>query len=255
MANCAVSLLQGASYDWWKLVIRNPLLPEPLSWDFFVLEFQTKYVTDDYKETKWKQFLNMKQGNLIVAEYEKEFSRLSKYAPKLVLTETFQCRQFEDGLKKSIKRYLTAVTSLQVVNFYQLVQEAMKIEKFEMKNQERNRERKFSRGGSSSGKRIRESQVDSVQGYAIRGRRQGPLMTHGFDRGMSIGQDERLECPHYHKYYLGIYRRVTRGCFQCGNTDHMIVNCPQGSRISRNPHGSSSGGSRVTPPTSNIGRG
>ena len=81
-----------------------------------------------------KQFLNMKQGNLTVAEYEKEFSRLSKYVPELVLTKTFRCRQFEDGLKESIKRYLIAVTSLQVVNFYQLVQVAMKIEKSEMKS-------------------------------------------------------------------------------------------------------------------------
>ena len=87
MAKCAVSLLQGVAYDWWKLVLRNPLLPEPLSLDFFVQEFQTKYVIDDYKETKWKQFLNMKQGNLTVVEYEKEFSRLSKYAPELVLTK------------------------------------------------------------------------------------------------------------------------------------------------------------------------
>ena len=77
---------------------------------------------------------DMKQVNMIVAEYEKEFSRLSKYAPESVLTETFRCRQFEDGLKESIKRYLTVVTSLQVVNFYQLVQAAMKIEKSEMKN-------------------------------------------------------------------------------------------------------------------------
>ena len=71
----------------------------------------------------------MRQGNLIVAEYEKEFSRLSKYALELVLTETFRCRQFKDGLKESIKRYLTTVTLLQAVNFYQLVQAAMKIEK------------------------------------------------------------------------------------------------------------------------------
>ena len=56
-----------------------------------------------------------------MAEYEKEFSRLSKYVLELVLTETFQCRHFEDGLKESIKRYLTVVTSLQAVNFYQLV--------------------------------------------------------------------------------------------------------------------------------------
>ena len=26
-AKCAVSLLQGEAYDWWKLVLKNPLLP------------------------------------------------------------------------------------------------------------------------------------------------------------------------------------------------------------------------------------
>ena len=36
MAKCAVSLLQGPNYDWCKLVLRNPLLPEPISWDLFV---------------------------------------------------------------------------------------------------------------------------------------------------------------------------------------------------------------------------
>ena len=127
----------------------------------------------------------MKQGNLTVAEYEKEFSHLSKYAPELVLTETFRCRQFEDGLKECIKRYLMIVTSLQVVSFYQMVQATMKIEKSEMKSKEINQERKFSRGGSSSGKRTRESQVDSVHGLATRGRRQGPTMTQGSSKGIS----------------------------------------------------------------------
>ena len=65
-----------------------------------------------YKEVKWKQFLNLKQRNMLVDEYE-EFSHLSKYAPEVVLTESFRCRQFEDGLKESIKRYLAPVTSLQ----------------------------------------------------------------------------------------------------------------------------------------------
>ena len=93
-----------------------------------------KYVTDDYKELKWKQFLTLRQEKLTVDEYEKEFSHLSKYAPESVLTEKFRCRQFEEGLHESIKRYLTAVTSIQVVNFYQLVQAAIKIEKSKMKN-------------------------------------------------------------------------------------------------------------------------
>ena len=47
-----------------------------------------------------------------------------------------------------------------------------------MKSQERKKEKKFSRGSSSSGKRPRESQVDPVQGSAKRDRRQGPTLTH-----------------------------------------------------------------------------
>ena len=197
----------------------------------------------------------MKQGNLTVAEYEKVFSRLSKYATELVLTENFRCRQFEYGLKESIKRYLTAVTSLQVVNFYQLVQAAMKIEKSKMKSQKRKSYRKFSRYSSSSDKKARESQVESVHGSTIRGKRQGPTMTQGSGRGTSTGQEGRPECPHYHKCHLGIYRRVTGGCFRCGSTDHLMANCPQGSGISMTPQGSSIGGSNVPPSMSNRGRG
>ena len=112
-ASCAVSLLQGEAHDWWKLVLKSPGIPNPMTWEFFVQEFREKYVTDMYRESKWKQFLNMKQRNLSVPEYEKEFIRLSKYAPKAVLTKAFRCRQFEDGLHDSIKRYLALVTSLQ----------------------------------------------------------------------------------------------------------------------------------------------
>ena len=252
---CAVSLLQGATYDWWKLVLRNPLIPDPVTWDYFVIEFNTKYVTDDYKESKWKKFLTLRQGKMTVAEYEKEFSRPSKYAPESVLTEKFRCGQFEEGLHESIKRYLTVVTSLQAVNFYQLVQSAIKIEKSEMKSQERKKEKKFSRGGSSSGKRLRESQVDSVRGPATRGRRQGPTMTQSSSRGISAGQEKNHVCPHCHNYHNGICRRVTGGCFRCGSTDHVIANCPRGLGTSRNPQGSGRGGSNVPPQTQSRGRG
>ena len=89
-----------------------------------------------------------------MAEYEKEFSLLSKCAPEPVLTKTFRCRLIEDGLKESIKRYLMVVTSLQVVNFYQLMQAAMQIEKSEMMNRERKTKRKFSKGSSLQVKQL-----------------------------------------------------------------------------------------------------
>ena len=109
---CAVSLLQSEAYDWWKLVFKCPRFLDPLPWDFFVQEFQAKHVTDMYKEAKWKQFLNLNQRSLSVVEYKKEFSHLSKYALESVLTEAFRCRQNEDGLNESIKRYLAPMTSL-----------------------------------------------------------------------------------------------------------------------------------------------
>ena len=96
-------------------MLKSPGIPNPMTWEFFVQEFKAKYVTDMYRESKWKQFLNMKQRNLSMAE---EFSHLNKYAPEVVLTEAFLCKQFEDGLHDSIKRYLAPVTSLQQVNFY-----------------------------------------------------------------------------------------------------------------------------------------
>ena len=33
---CAVSLLQGNAYDWWKLVLRSPRLLDPTPWELFV---------------------------------------------------------------------------------------------------------------------------------------------------------------------------------------------------------------------------
>ena len=85
------------------------------------------------------------------------------------------------------------------MNFYQLVLAAMKVEKFEMSNRERNQKIKFAKGGTSSGKIIKESQVESVYSSAAKGRRQGIIVEPSFGRGTSTGQGEILECPHCHK--------------------------------------------------------
>ena len=180
-------------------MLKSQRILDPMPYDFFVQEFRAKYVTNMYRETKWKQFLNLKQRNLSVAEYEKEFSHLSKYALESILTEAFRCRQFEDGLNESIKRYLAPVTSLPRVNFYQLVQAAMKEEKSEASSKERFQKRKLSRGASSSsGKRARESQTESVHSSAIRGKRQENTIVSSIGRGASARLGETPECPHCH---------------------------------------------------------
>ena len=154
----------------------------------------------------------MKQRNLSMAEYEKEFIHLSKYASEAVLTEAFRCRQFEDGLHDSINRYLALVTSLQQVNFYQLVQAAMKVERLETSSKEKSQKKKFSKcAPSSSGKRPRDVQAESVQGSATRGRRQGGTAAFSVGRGALVKQEEIPECTHYHRRHSGVCRLLTGG--------------------------------------------
>ena len=81
-----------------------------------------------------------------------------------------------------------------------------------MMSQERKTKRKFSEGSSSSGKRTRESQVESVHSSATKGRRQGPTMISGSGKDTSIGQGERIECPHCHKHHSGTCKWITEGC-------------------------------------------
>ena len=86
------------------------------------------------------------------------------------------------------------------------MQAAIKIKKFEMKSQERKKEKRFLKGGSSSGKRLRESQVDLVQGSSTRGRRQLPTMAQDSNRGTSTEQDEIPRCPHCYGNHYGLCR-------------------------------------------------
>ena len=104
------------------------------------------------------------------------------------------------------------MNSLKQVNFYQLVQATMKIERFETSSKERSQKKKFSRGASSfSGKRVRESPAQSEYSSAIRGRRQGSNVAPSSGRGASVRQGETLECPHCHKRHLGVCRLLTGG--------------------------------------------
>ena len=66
-------------------------------------------------------------------------------------------------------------------------------------------------------------------------------------RGASIGQGEVLECPHCQRRHIGEYRLLTGGCFRCGNTKHLIANCPRESGDNRSLQGSGRGRS-IAPP-------
>ncbi|KAL2467161.1 Gag protease polyprotein-like protein [Abeliophyllum distichum] len=79
-----------------------------------------------YKDTKQDEFLKLVQGSSTVAEYQKKFIELSKYAQVLVSNEIDKCRRFEDRLREDIR---SSVTAAGWNEFGKLVESALRVEK------------------------------------------------------------------------------------------------------------------------------
>ncbi|KAL2251637.1 UNVERIFIED_CONTAM: hypothetical protein Sindi_2286000 [Sesamum indicum] len=99
----AVSLLEKNALDWWETVPRSRSRPATLTWYDFLKEFADKYTPPVYRNRKKVEFLELKQNELSVAEYELQFVRLSKYAPEEVSTDELRRDRFERGLRLEIR--------------------------------------------------------------------------------------------------------------------------------------------------------
>ena len=53
-----------------------------------------------------REFHNLKQRQMSVIEYQREFTRLRKYAPEMLVTEEEKFRKFEDGLNDYIQAHV-----------------------------------------------------------------------------------------------------------------------------------------------------
>ena len=95
---CATSLLQDETYRWW-LSVNRTAPPEGITWEFFLIEFRKKYVGHIYLSNMRREFHNLKQRQMSVIEYRREFTRLSKYAPEMLVTKKEKCLKFKDGLQ------------------------------------------------------------------------------------------------------------------------------------------------------------
>ena len=60
-----------------------------------------------YLSNMRREFHNLKQRQMGVIEYQREFTLLSKYAPEMLVIEEDKCRKFEDGLNDYIRAHVT----------------------------------------------------------------------------------------------------------------------------------------------------
>ena len=103
---CATSLLQDEAYQWWVSVTRTAP-SESVTWEFFLAEFRKQYVGRIYLSNMRRGFHNLKQRQMSVTKYRREFTWLGKYAPEMLVTKEENCLKFEDGINDHIRAHVT----------------------------------------------------------------------------------------------------------------------------------------------------
>ncbi|KAH7514930.1 hypothetical protein FEM48_Zijuj11G0142400 [Ziziphus jujuba var. spinosa] len=57
-----------------------------------------------WRDNKIAEFIELKQGKMTLAQYERKFDELSRYAPHLVDTDERKAQKFEKGLRDGLRR-------------------------------------------------------------------------------------------------------------------------------------------------------
>jgi len=121
MVRFGTHMLAEEADDWWVSV--QPVLENggaAITWAVFRREFLNRYFLEDGRGKKEIEFLELKQGNMLVTDYAAKFVELAKFYPHYTaeIAEFSKCIKFENGLRADIKR---AIGYRKIHNFSELV--------------------------------------------------------------------------------------------------------------------------------------
>jgi hypothetical protein len=106
--DCVTQLLVEGAHSWWE-TIRERRSGEVLRWRDFREEFEERYYSWEHKREKEQEFLELKQGDLTVLEYERRFQDLAAFASTYLPTERHRLERFRDGLRRELRMILIAM--------------------------------------------------------------------------------------------------------------------------------------------------
>lgn len=215
-------VLQGEADHWWDAksrLIRAGLQDAPITWELFLEAFHEKYFPERVRHQMEADFLRLTQGTKSVAEYEEQFTALSRFAHTLVANEGSKCRKFLEGLRPNIKGRLTI---LKINNYADLVDRAILAEKdiLEAQVTRDQRNKKNPQGGPQNGSSYRQG--PHSQKYNGGGNKWD-------NKGVPDDTARRNYpiCRHCERRHPGECHWKTGACFACGESGHRIMDCPK----------------------------
>jgi hypothetical protein len=200
--------LQGGAFDWWDAHKKKYEAGFLITWKIFKDDFYKKYFPASVQRKMEKEFLQLKQGQKTVAEYEIEFSRLARYASIYVQNDEVKARGFEEGLKQSIK---ARVKVFELKSFREVANKALAVEQaYTGERAEGEQQRKkvkieyqYPRSGQ---RKIQQNWYSNMQNNLESGNNKCVICN---------GNHLAFQCEHRHGK-----------CFRCGKEGHTSRQCP-----------------------------
>ena len=101
----AAHQLNGLAASWWEnYTVTYPIAT--VTWDQFQQAFRTAHVSAGAMSLKKRESRNLRQGSRIVGQYVDAFSKLARYAPDDVATDSTKHEKFIKGLNHELSMQL-----------------------------------------------------------------------------------------------------------------------------------------------------
>ncbi|XP_073133937.1 uncharacterized protein [Henckelia pumila] len=213
---CAIFMFRDDAWVWWQGA-RSAVDLTTLTWNGFKDVFYGKYFTISTRTRLAREFLELRQGSMSIAEYVKKFERGRYFVPMILDNAAEELKHFTEGLNATIRR---DVRLSGAQTYRAAIDEAMFSEKY----------------GNDIIKESKEKRI-SYQGREQRPQQQQQQQHQNPNQAQPQGQNQpnanapRPEnapiCEKCGKSHSDQCMLGTNTCFLCKRPGHFAKDCPQ----------------------------